>query len=67
MFVRPIENIVTPIVTEGAKNMKFVSAYELMPKMAKPIEVVADRFMAQERTLVEAPKNVLESITRVFW
>lgn len=68
MFIRPVENIVTPKVAENIKNMKFISAYELVPSdKVKPFEVIADKFVGNPKTIVEAPANVLESISRIFW
>ena len=68
MFIRPVENIVTPKVAENIKNMQFISAYELVPfEKLSPLEVIADKFVSNPKTIVEAPANVLESISRIFW
>lgn len=66
MFIRPVENIV-PYIAENSNKMKFISACEIMPKVSSPIEVVVDKFIANEKALTEAPKTVIDSITRIFW
>lgn len=68
MFIRPLESTVVPKVAENIKNVKFISAYELVPQQVmKPIQVVSDRFVVAEKEIIGAPKNVLDSITRIFW
>lgn len=68
MFVRPIDNIVTSKAAESIKNVKFISAYELIPcEKLKAADVVIDRFVAREQEILQAPKSVLDSITRIFW
>ena len=68
MFIRPLESAVTTKAAENIKNMKFISAYEIVPQpVMKPIQVVSDRFFAAEKEIKDAPKSVLDSITRIFW
>ena len=33
----------------------------------KAADVVIDRFVAREQEILQAPKSVLDSITRIFW
>lgn len=64
MFIRPLESAAAPKIVENVKNIKFISAYEAVPK---PIEAACDKFYIAGKKIVSAPKSVLESITRIFW
>ena len=72
MFIGPLENIITPKTVENIANIaniKFISAYELVPRVkAGAMDVVADMFIAEGQggKIMKAPDSVLESITRIF-
>ena len=64
MFIKPLEGAVIPKVTKAVDRVKFISAYEAVPK---PVEAACDKFYIAGKEIMSAPKSVLESITSIFW